>query len=70
MPAPLLRLTGTALDGLHREIDKVKRTSKSVRVDRDALAALLMDYGAMLDVVLQVYPDIANKLTPLKGRPS
>ncbi len=68
MPAPNLRLTGTALDGLHREIDKVKRTSKSVRVDRDALAALLMDYSAMLDVVLQIYPDAIDKLTPLKER--
>lgn len=46
---PRLGMTQKQFDGLHAELDKVRSTSATVKVDKDALAALLRDYAALLE---------------------
>jgi hypothetical protein len=43
-----LRTTLSQFEGLHERIDKTRSTSKTVTVDRAALANLLMDHPAMI----------------------
>ena len=35
-------------NGIHRAVDKVRSTSKTVTVDEDALAKLLIDHSKLL----------------------
>jgi Cu/Ag efflux protein CusF len=48
-----LRTTLTQFDGLHKATDKVRSTSKTVTVDKDALANLLMDHPTMVRALLE-----------------
>lgn len=46
---PRLGLTPGQFDALHAALDKVRSTSRTVTVDKEALAALLRDYAALLE---------------------
>jgi hypothetical protein len=35
-------------NGIHKALDKVRATSRTVTVDRDALTRLLIDHGKLL----------------------
>jgi hypothetical protein len=37
-------------EALHDELDKTRRTSKTVKVDRAALQALLMDHSKLVNI--------------------
>jgi hypothetical protein len=45
---PQLELTQDQFEGLHDDLDKVRRTSRTVKVDKDALSALLRDHSRLL----------------------
>lgn len=42
-----IELTGEELDKLHRQLDKTRRTSSTVSVDRQALTRLLADHSRL-----------------------
>lgn len=39
--------TQEQFEGIHAALDKVRSTSRTVTVDKDALRALLIDHGAL-----------------------
>lgn len=45
-----IRLTDDELHILHVALDKVRSTSKSVRVDKQALINLLLDYANLIEL--------------------
>ena len=42
-----LKLPQDQFEQIHRDLDKTRRTSKTVTVDREALTALLIDHGQL-----------------------
>ena len=48
MTRPRLTLTQDRFEGLHAALAKVRSTSRTVTVDRQALTDLLIDHGAIL----------------------
>lgn len=49
-----LTLTQAAFEALHERLDRVRRTSSTVTVDRQALAELLLDHGRVLKRLAEV----------------
>lgn len=45
---PKLRTTMQQFESLHRDLDTARSTTRHIKVDRDALAALLADHSAMV----------------------
>lgn len=43
-----LKTTDEQFEGLHRDLDKTRRTSETVKVSRQALTNLLLDHGQAL----------------------
>lgn len=43
-----LKLKQTAFEQMHRDLDKSRRSSEFIKVNRQALTDLLMDYGDLL----------------------
>lgn len=41
----------TQFDGLHEALDKVRSTSRTVTVEKEALAALLRDYATLIELL-------------------
>jgi hypothetical protein len=43
--------TQDQFEGIHKSLDRVRSTSKTVTVDRQALANLLIDHGKLLAIL-------------------
>lgn len=52
-----LELTNDGLHGIAMALDKVRSTSRTVTVDKDALGALLRDHGRLLALLAGDYAD-------------
>lgn len=50
-------LTTEQEQGLYEAIDRARPTTRMVKVDKDALFALLVDYGRALDALTDGYED-------------
>lgn len=44
-------LSPAQFDGLHSALDKVRSASRTVTVEKDALAALLRDHATILEIL-------------------
>lgn len=62
-PDVVLECTQEQFEGIHRDLDKVRTTSKSVKVDREALQALLMDYSNCLQKLTYIQKEEVNETT-------
>jgi hypothetical protein len=45
-----LKCTQAAFEGIHADLDRVRSTSTTVKVDKAALAALLMDHAKLISI--------------------
>ena len=52
-----LELKQEPFEGLHRALDKTKRTSQTVKVDREALGLLLSDFSKLLHICRGEFED-------------
>lgn len=57
-------LTAEQEQGLYEAIDRARRTTTTVKVEKDALFALLVDYGRALDALKDGYEDSSGRLGP------
>ena len=52
-----LELTQELYEGLHEALDKTRRTSKTTKVDREALSLLLSDFSKLLHICRGEFED-------------
>lgn len=64
-----LDLSLDQFDGLHRQLDKARSTSRTVTVDRQSLASLLVDHSRLLKLLQVEEADKAPPPPPLPSRP-
>lgn len=57
-------LTAEQEQGLYEAIDRARRTTTTVKVEKDALFALLVDHGRALDALANGYEDADGRLGP------
>ncbi len=57
-------LTAEQEQGLYEAIDRARRTTVTVKVDKDALFALLVDHGRALDALVAGYEDTGGRPGP------
>ena len=57
-------LTADQEYGLYEALDRARRTTATVKVDKDALFALLVDYGRALDALKDGYENRQGRLGP------